>query len=256
MRHASLFTGIGAADLAAEWMGWENMFMVEIDADSQKVLRKNFPQTPIFSDIKLFDGTKWTGRVDILTGGFPCQPFSDAGSKKGKTDDRYLWPEMLRVAREIKPAVIVPENVNGIRNLVEQICVDLENEGYTVEPINLTSSSLGFDNMRSRYWFVAYSRSVGREYLHHNIGAFQTKINHTERTWKANAGRFEAANELAALGDTFLRFQQEFGESPIFGVDDGIPKRLDIATRLKQCGNSMNPHVVYEIFKAIEQTLI
>src|SRR5690349_5351598 len=101
MRHASLFSGIGGFDLAAQWMGWENVFQVEIDEFCKKVLAKNFPNAKRYGDIKQFDGTEWAGKIDILSGGFPCQPYSAAGKRLGKEDARHLWPEMLRVVGEV-----------------------------------------------------------------------------------------------------------------------------------------------------------
>lgn len=110
MKLLDLFAGIGGFSLAAHWMGWETAAFVEWDAFCQKVLKKNFPNVPIFGDIKEFDGTQFTGTVDLICGGFPCQPFSHAGKRKGKDDERYLWKEMLRIIRQIKPAWIVGEN--------------------------------------------------------------------------------------------------------------------------------------------------
>jgi len=115
MRHGSLFSGIGGFDLASAWMGWENVFQVEIDDHCQKVLAKNFPNVKRYEDIREFKGER--GSIDILTGGFPCQPFSTAGKKKGTDDNRYLWPEMFRVIKEIQPEYIVCENVYGIIKL-------------------------------------------------------------------------------------------------------------------------------------------
>ena len=103
MKHASLFSGIGGFDLAAQRMEWENIFQVEKDEFCQKVLTKNFPHVKRYGDIKQFDGTPYRGSIDIITGGFPCQPYSSAGKRKGNKDDRHLWPEMLRVVSEIQP---------------------------------------------------------------------------------------------------------------------------------------------------------
>jgi DNA (cytosine-5)-methyltransferase 1 len=113
-RHGSLFSGIGGFDLAAEWAGFENIFQVEIDPFCQKVLQKNFPKTQKYGDIKKFDGTKFRGKIDIISGGFPCQPFSCAGKRKGTEDDRHLWPEMLRIIDEIKPL----ERIKGLGNAI------------------------------------------------------------------------------------------------------------------------------------------
>ena len=114
MRHASLFSGIGGAEIAAAWLGWENLFHCDINEFGRKVLGYWFPKSKEYNDIKTTDFTEWRGRVDILTAGFPCQPFSMAGKRRGADDDRYLWPETLRAINEIRPAWFVGENVFGI----------------------------------------------------------------------------------------------------------------------------------------------
>src|ERR1051326_4992769 len=110
MRHGSLFSGIGGFDLAAEWMGWENVFQVEIDGFCSKVLKKNFPNVTRYSNIDEFDGKKYYGAIDILSGGPPCQPSSQAGKRKGEKDDRWKWPQTLRVLGEIRPRFALFEN--------------------------------------------------------------------------------------------------------------------------------------------------
>ena len=142
MTHASLFSGIGGFDLAAEWAGWTNVFNCEIDPFCRKVLKYHFPKAAQYEDIRTTDFTVWRDRIDVLTGGFPCQPFSVAGNRKGTGDDRYLWPEMLGAVREIRPRWIVGENVPGIVDwsdglVFEQVCSDMENEGYEVQPFVL-----------------------------------------------------------------------------------------------------------------------
>jgi len=166
MRHGSLFSGIGGFDLAASWMGWENVFQVEKDEWCQAVLRKHFPETKRYGDIKEFDGTQYKGAIDILTGGFPCQPFSTAGKRKGTEDDRHLWPEMLRVIREVQPAFVVGENVRGFINwnaglVFKQVQVDLEAEGYEVTPFLLPACALNAPHRRDRIWIVAYHATSG-----------------------------------------------------------------------------------------------
>ena len=139
MTHASLFSGIGGFDLAAEWAGWTNAFNCEIDSFCRKVLKYHFPEAEQYEDIKKSDFSKWRDRIDVLTGGFPCQPFSLAGKRKGTEDDRYLWPAMLGVIRTVRPRWVVGENVYGIVNwsegvVFDTVCSDLEAEGYEVQP--------------------------------------------------------------------------------------------------------------------------
>ena len=119
MKHASLFSGIGGAELAATWMGWENVFHCEISEFPRKVLEYWYPNSVSYEDITTTDFTSWRGKVDILTGGFPCQPFSMAGKRLGAEDDRYLWPHMLRAIREIQPTWVVGENVAGLVTMVQ-----------------------------------------------------------------------------------------------------------------------------------------
>ena len=116
MKHGSLFSGIGGFDLAAEWMGWENVFHCEWNPFGQKVLKHYWPKAESFNDITKSDFTKYANTIDILTGGFPCQPYSSAGQRKGKEDERHLWPHMLRAIQEISPRYIVGENVRGLLN--------------------------------------------------------------------------------------------------------------------------------------------
>lgn len=119
MNHASLFSGIGGFDLAAREVGWNNVFQCEIDPFCQSVLKYYFPKTVLYEDIKRTDFTSWKGKIDVLSGGFPCQPFSVAGQRKGADDNRYLWAEMLRVIRETRPLWVIGENVAGITNMVQ-----------------------------------------------------------------------------------------------------------------------------------------
>lgn len=191
MRHGSLFSGIGGFDLAAEWMGWENVFHCDNNPFVQKVLNFYWPDAKIYDDITETDFRKYEGKIDIITGGFPCQPFSQAGRRKGSKDDRYLWPEMLRVIKEIKPRYVVGENVAGIISMVqpnsettvesrqalfeeenkttiseneyvvETICRDFESLGYSVQPIIIPACAVGAPHRRDRIWFIAHSNAPG-----------------------------------------------------------------------------------------------
>ena len=116
MRHGSLFSGIGGFDLAAEWMGWNNIFHCEWNPFGQRVLAHHFPNSKSYNDITKTDFSIHAGEIDVLTGGFPCQPYSNAGKRLGKADERHLFPEMLRAINEIKPTWVVGENVLGIVN--------------------------------------------------------------------------------------------------------------------------------------------
>lgn len=160
MRHGSLFSGIGGFDLAAEWMGWENIFHCEWMPFPRQVLKHYFPNSITYEDITKTDFSIHRGTIDILTGGFPCQPYSSAGKRLGKEDERHLWPHMLRVISEVKPTYVVGENVRGLTNwnggvVFEEVCVDLESQGYTVQPILLPACAVGAPHRRDRVWFIA-----------------------------------------------------------------------------------------------------
>ena len=160
--HLGLFEGIGGFSLAAHWMGWETKAWCEWNEFGQKVLRHHFPNAEGFGDITKTDFTKYANTIDILTGGFPCQPYSLAGKRKGKADERHLWPEMLRAIREIQPTYVVGENVFGLINwdgglVFNEVQTDLEAEGYEVFPFVLPACAKDAPHRRDRVWFVAHA---------------------------------------------------------------------------------------------------
>ena len=158
MTHGSLYSGIGGWLLAAQRAGIENVFTCEIDNFCNKILDKHFPNTDRHYDIKETDFTKYQGSVDILSTSDPCQPFSFAGKRSGKADDRYLWPQTIRVIREVKPPYVVFENVSGFISLgFETVASDLEAEGYAVESFVIPACAIGAWHRRDRLWIVAYS---------------------------------------------------------------------------------------------------
>lgn len=167
MRHGSLFSGAGGFDLAAEWMGWENVFHCEWNPFCQRVLKYYWPNAISYADITKTDFTIHRGGIDVLTGGFPCQPFSVAGKQQGTEDERYLWPEMLRAIREIAPRYIVGENVRGLVSwnggmVFEQVCADLEALSYEVWPVILPAAGVNAPHKRERVWFIATNSKSGR----------------------------------------------------------------------------------------------
>lgn len=166
MTHASLFSGIGGFDLAAEWAGWTNAFNCEIDPFCRKVLKYHFPNAEQYEDIRTTDFTVWKDRIDVLTGGFPCQPFSLAGKRRGTEDYRYLWPAMLDVIRTVRPRWVVGENVYGIVNwseglVFERVCADLETAGYEVQPYIIPACGVCAPHRRDRCWFVPTVQTQG-----------------------------------------------------------------------------------------------
>lgn len=252
IRHGSLFSGIGGFDLAAQWLKWENVFQVENDSFCQDILNKHFKNTKKYTDIKDFTGHEYKNTIDVISGGFPCQSFSYAGKRNKKNDDRYLWPEMLKVIKNIKPTFIVAENVNGILSILDEICYSLEIEGYWVEPVSLSSCSLGFPHQRERIFIIAYSKCIRwKSLFNKQIRSFK-KIKNTEWNWPEIKQKQKKSNELDTLGSYFLQFEKRFSEPAVFRNYDGLSKKLDIVKRLKAIGNAVSPQVVYEIFKIID----
>jgi DNA (cytosine-5)-methyltransferase 1 len=239
MNHGSLFSGIGGFDLAAEWMGWKNLFNCEWEEFPRKVLKHHFPNAEQYGDIKEFNATDYAGRIDILSGGFPCQPYSLAGKRLGKEDERHLWPEMLRIIRECSPRWVVGENVRGLVNwsgglVFEEVCADLEACGYSVQPFILPACAVNAPHRRDRVWFVAPDTDDRRR-PQNSVRAGREKF--TVQTW----AKFPT-------------------ESPICGGNDGLPRELDGITfpkwrteSIKAYGNAIVPQVALRIFEAIQE---
>ena len=188
MTHASVFSGIGGPEVAASMLGWENLFHCEINPFGRKVLDYWYPNAKSYEDITTTDFSEWRGRVNVLTGGFPCQPFSYAGKRGGAQDDRYLWPYMFRCIDQIRPDWVVAENVAGILTMVEQgevsevasapalfdtfdrvrryqlretftlqrICDDLEGHGYAVQPVLVPACGVGAPHRRDRVFIIGH----------------------------------------------------------------------------------------------------
>jgi DNA (cytosine-5)-methyltransferase 1 len=162
MTHGSLFSGIGGFDLAAEWMGWTNVFHCEWNPFGQKVLKHYWPNAELFTDITKSDFKKYHGTIDIISGGFPCQPYSAAGKRKGKEDERHLWPYMLETIKSVRPRWVVGENVLGLVNwsnglVFHEVQADLEAAGYEVWPYVLPAAAVNAPHRRDRIWFVAHT---------------------------------------------------------------------------------------------------
>lgn len=205
MNHGSLFSGIGGFDLAAERMGWTNVFHCEWMDFPRKVLHHYWPEATSYVDITRTDFTLHAGQIDVLTGGFPCQPYSAAGKRKGKDDDRHLWPHMLRAIREIRPRYVVGENVFGLTTwnggvVLEEVCADLEAEGYAVQPFIIPAAAVGAPHRRDRVWIVAYCKNIrwdGRE------------CEQRENTNENYSRIYEHRQERCKVGGKFERYSKE-----------------------------------------------
>ncbi len=274
MKHIGLFEGIGGFSLAARWMGWQTIAMSEIDPFCQRVLSYHFPNATIHGDIKQTDFTIYRGQCDILTGGFPCQPYSISGKRLGKDDDRHLWPWMLEAIKQVQPRWVVGENVRGLTNwqsglVFHEVQADLEAAGYEVFPLLLPAAGVGAPHERYRIWFVAYASSAGRGQFNvaskpvqkeHVAGLCDSRVDtHTieQRLWREGdrAGRSELSDENGP-GGYWAGFP---AQSPVCHGDDGLSARLDAITfskwrrqSIKAGGNAIVPQVAYEIYKAIQ----
>jgi DNA (cytosine-5)-methyltransferase 1 len=280
MTHASLFSGIGGFDLAAEWMGWENIFHCEWNPFGQRVLAHHFPNSKSYNDITKTDFTLHAGEIDILTGGFPCQPYSSAGKRLGKADERHLFPHMLRCIKEVKPRWVVGENVRGLVNwngglVFNEVYDDLEREGYEVQSFLIPAASVNAPHQRYRIWFIAYSTCIrGWEDVRFPNGKSNepNKISERRNVTNSNCKMLEYRNgqrETIRRANKKKRTQsfniprdwETFPtEPPICGGDDGLPKELDNITfskwrneSIKAYGNAIVPQVAFEIFKAIQK---
>jgi len=287
MTHGSLFSGIGGFDLAAHWMGWDNIFHCEWNEFGQKVLKHHFPTSKSYNDITKTDFFIHRGKIDILTGGFPCQPYSSAGERLGKADERHLFPEMLRAIKEIKPRWIIGENVRGLVSwegglVFDEVCSDLEREGYEVQPILIPAAAKNAPHKRERVWFIAYSKLHEDRYT--NNGGSKQKEGDIWRGEKSNVpdsfysdgvpSNTDGLGSSRRHSQNFRKVRQEeqfetqycskgwegFPASPcVRGGDDGLSHELDSITIPKWCresikayGNAIVPHVAFELFKTIE----
>jgi DNA (cytosine-5)-methyltransferase 1 len=213
MTHASLFSGIGGFDLAADWMGWENLFHCEWNPFGQKVLKHHFPNSISYNDITKTDFSIHRGQVDILTGGFPCQPYSQAGKRLGKEDERHLWPEMLRTIQEVQPRWVVGENVLGLTNwngglVFEEVQTDLEAKGYEVQAYVLPAAGVNAPHRRDRIFFIAYSKLHKNKYT--NNGGSKQEEGNLRRKDKGNVFNSYDSNGFATNSNLYGQ-QQKWG---------------------------------------------
>jgi DNA (cytosine-5)-methyltransferase 1 len=224
MNHLSLFSGIGGIDLAAEWAGFQTVAFCEQNEFCQQVLAKHWPGVPIYDDVKTLTAKSLgTGPITLLSGGFPCQPFSEAGEQRGQEDDRYLWPEMLRVIKEVRPTWILAENVTGIIAMeLDNVLSDLEKAAYETETYVLPACAIGALHIRKRVFIVAHSEGIRGQ----------------------QRGRLQQQEYSPAPG-----YLHKWRDQPMPArVAYGLPSRLE---RVKALGNAVMPQVAYPFLKAI-----
>ena len=265
--HIDLFSGIGGFALACRWAGIETIAFCEIEKYAQRVLRKNFPGIRIFEDVRQFPATEFCEPF-LLTGGYPCQPFSQAGKRRGAKDDRHLWPSMFGIIRTSRPTWILAENVAGHVSMgLDEVLADLEGEDYAVQPFIVPACAVDAPHRRDRVWIVGHSESKhGNECREYS--------QQSERPI-SKSGKSGSKKTLAYSGHTkpSRRIQTEEGQQPgsrrnqrsesascslprkrwliepdVGRVAHGIPNRVD---RLRGLGNAIVPQVAYEIIKAM-----
>jgi len=287
LTHLSLFSGIGGIDLAAEWAGFRTVAFVEKDPFCQKVLKKHWPEVPIYEDVCRFSARPFLG-VSLLTGGFPCQPYSQAGKRRGADDDRALWPQMLRCVRESNPAWVVGENVAGFVNLGLDACLsDLEAEGYEAVPLVIPACGVGAPHQRYRVFIVANAIGFGcdeRSMLRSgaeswgalvgNAGeAMADAARHLHTGAKAQRPEWERAGargESIALAHSSCELLDGTGdigatgrrkpansdwwefEPPVGRVANGVAGRVD---RLRALGNAVVPQQVYPVLLEVARQI-
>jgi DNA (cytosine-5)-methyltransferase 1 len=262
MKHLDLFSGIGGFALAAQRTWGEDHKIVsfcEIDKFCQKVLKKHWPDTPIISDIKELKANDRT--VELVTGGFPCQPFSVAGKRKGKEDDRYLWPEMVRVIEEFQPRWVIGENVTGIINMELGNCIsDLEDAGYDCEAIIIPACAVDAKHRRDRVWILANSgHGSNRADARETEEKDQVPKVHREKGCSGMLGGTGSRRKvLADHANSRVEDMRERQESTVIWlpepdvdrVDNGVSHRMD---RLRALGNAIVPQVAQVIMQNIKE---
>jgi DNA (cytosine-5)-methyltransferase 1 len=265
-----LFSGIGGFSLGLESTGYfQTIAFVEKDKFCRQVLQKNFNNIPIEEDIRNVRGSNYA--ADVITGGFPCQPFSVAGKRKGTADDRYLWDETIRVVAECKPRWFIGENVEGLINInngmvLRQVQTDLEEQGFQVQCIVIPASGIGAWHQRKRIWIVAYSN---------NNGSYRSQRNETEQSSNKQEDRLSFRDDkdvpntsnqgLQRFNTKQLTSEQELRftsskddegrktwwqtQSEFCGVPNGISYELDKdrSSRIKALGNSIVPQIARQI---------
>ncbi len=162
MRVLDLFSGIGGFSLGLERAGMETVAFCEKEDYPVTILNKHWPDVPVFRDVRKLDGRQFNGTADLVCGGVPCQPFSVAGKQKGQADDRHLWPDMLRIINECQPTWVIVENVVGfIKLALDDVCLDLENQGFATQSFIIPACAVGGLHKRERVWVVSYAEHNG-----------------------------------------------------------------------------------------------
>lgn len=248
LTHLSLFTGIGGLDIAAEMAGFVTVGQCELADYPTKVLEKHWPYVPRWRDIRTLTKESFYERTglrtaDVISGGFPCQPHSLAGKRLGEKDERHLWPEFMRVVRELRPRAVVGENVPGLLSTIhDAVCADLEQEGYKVWTFCVPVYAVGGHIERYRVAVAAVSDSKSGLQTDSEADTIRTQRETREitpgRYWNCMPGVYWAVHK-----------------PPVFGMADGLPAgmggRMKYKAQMTAYGNAVVPAQFYPIFKAI-----
>lgn len=282
MRVLDLFSGIGGFSLGLERAGMQTVAFCEIEPYCRKILRKHWPYVPIHDDIRNLDGSQYRGTIDLICGGYPCQPFSVAGKQKGQQDNRHLWPSMLEIIQTCRPRWVIAENVTGhVRLGLDKVLFDLEASGYTSQPIIIPACAVNAPHRRDRVWVLGYTEHDGssspeicREFEKTGRGSQKgpasplkpsgtdRPTNHevmadttSERVQRHRPGRQQKPYTPAKKELSGRRGERSFTASwetePGVGrVVDGLPHRVD---RIKALGNAVVPQIPEIIGRYIMQ---
>jgi DNA (cytosine-5)-methyltransferase 1 len=273
VNHLSLFSGIGGIDLAAHWAGMRTVAFVEQNKFCQQVLTKHWPGVPIFDDVCTLTAEDLHESIDIISGGFPCQPFSKAGKRLGGEDDRYLWPQFARLIEELRPTWVVGENVAGIITLaLDDVLANLESLGYATSTFVIPACAVGARHRRERVFIVAHSdckrllhgqlkehTAEARIHALSDLTASSENVAHAQCFGQSGQGLHARPINSEANKNWEANWAEYGGQGnqaiwdiePSMGrVADGVPSRVD---RLKALGNAVVPQQVYPIFKAIAE---
>lgn len=250
MKHLDLFSGIGGFALAARMAGgFTTVGFCERDPWCQQVLGKNFPAIPIHDDIRTLEKPT---RADVVTGGYPCQPFSLAGERRGEKDDRYLWPEMLRIIKASRPTWVIAENVAGHINLgLDQVLSDMERAGYACQAFVIPAVAVDAQHRRDRVWIIGYTDSKGKstQPKHDEVAVMSVVANTSGgRRCQQEERQDQQPRRTKAKRSSHGAWQSWPTEPAVDRVANGIPRRVD---RLRGLGNAIVPQVAVEIFKGI-----
>ena len=265
-RHLDLFSGIGGFALAAHWAGFETVAFCEKERFCQGVLERHWPHVPIIEDIHDFRGGEH-GEVELLTGGFPCTPFSISGKRRGKEDHRALWPEMARIVQESKPTWIIAENVAGILSLgIGEVLADLEGLGYEMQTFLVPACAVGAPHRRDRVWITGRRKVSNSNEQRLERWVFDASANKERRQQSKNGPFAECSSGGKGNGDSRRDAKPDLGllahglsAELVHGWDrepEGVPRvtgrMKDRINMLKGLGNAIVPQVAYEFLRLMK----